>query len=69
MLGRSKLNSIESKITKALKNNETSHEHFMAVINEDKKCRELRESITLMNTQKSDTEKFNLIEDSKTNRH
>ena len=33
MLARSKLNSIESKISKALINNEISHEDFMATIN------------------------------------
>ena len=36
MLARSKLNSIESKISEALINNEISHEDFMAVINEEK---------------------------------
>ena len=37
MLARSKLNSIESKISEALINNEISHEDFMAIINEGKK--------------------------------
>ena len=32
-LDRSKLNSIESKISEALINNETSHEDFMTIIN------------------------------------
>ena len=36
MLGRSKLNSIESKISEALINNEISHEDFMTIINEEK---------------------------------
>ena len=35
-LARSKLNSIESKISEALINNETSHEDFMTIINEEK---------------------------------
>ena len=35
-LSRSKLNSIESKISKALTNNEISHEDFMTVFNEEK---------------------------------
>ena len=39
MLDRSKLNSIET--VEALINNEISHENFMAVINEEKKYREL----------------------------
>ena len=37
MLPRSKLNSIESKISKALKNNEISHENFTTILNEEEK--------------------------------
>ena len=37
MLARSKLNSIESKISAALINNEISHEDIMTIINEEKK--------------------------------
>ena len=37
MLARSKLNSIESKISEALINNEISHKDFMTIINEEKK--------------------------------
>ena len=33
MLDRSKLNTIESKISEALMNNEISREDFMAIIN------------------------------------
>ena len=36
MLARSTLNSIKSKIPKALINNEISHEDFMTIINEEK---------------------------------
>ena len=36
MLVRSKLNSIESKISEALMSNETSHKDFMTIINEQK---------------------------------
>ena len=36
MLARSKLNSIESKISEALTNNENSHEGFMIITNEEK---------------------------------
>ena len=35
MLARSKLNSIESKISEALINNEISHEDFMTIINDE----------------------------------
>ena len=65
MLARSKLNSIESKIPEALINNEISHEDFMAILNEEKKYRELKESIRMMNTQRSDVEKISLIEKGK----
>ena len=36
MLGRSKLNRIESKISKASMVNEISHEDFETIINEEK---------------------------------
>ena len=65
MLARSKLNSVESKISEALTNNEISHEDFMTIINEEKKYRELKESIRMMNSQRSDVEKFSLIEEGK----
>ena len=65
MLARSKLNSIESKISKALMDNEISHEDFETIINEEKKYRELKESIRMMNSQRSDVEKINLIEEGK----
>ena len=65
MLARSKLNSIESKVSEALINSEISHEGFMVIINEEKKYRELKESIRMMNSQRSDSEKINLIEEGK----
>ena len=40
----------------------------MTIINE-KKCRELEESIRMMNSQRSDTEKIYLIEEGKKDRH
>ena len=69
MLARSKLNSIESKISEALINNEISHEDFMTIINEEKKYRELKDSIRMMNTQRSDSEKINLFEEGKKSRY
>ena len=65
MLARSKLNSIESKIYEALINNEISHEDFMTIINEEKKYRELKESMKMVNSRRSDDEKINLIEEGK----
>ena len=69
MLARSKLNSIESKISEALINNEISHEDFMTILNEDKRYRELKESIRMMISQRSDAEKISLIEEGKKNRY
>ena len=46
-------------------NNEVSHEDLMTIINEEKKYRELKESIRMMNSQRSDAEKVNLIEEGK----
>ena len=51
MLARSKLKSIESKISEALINNQISHEDFITIINEEKNYRELKESISMMNGQ------------------
>ena len=39
MLARSKLNSIERKISGVLINNQISHEEFMTIINEERKYR------------------------------
>ena len=65
MLARSKLNSIETEISEALINNEISHEDYMTIMNEEKKYRELKESIRMMNSQRSDVEKVSLIEEVK----
>ena len=65
MLARSKLNSIESKISEALIDNEISHEDFGITVDEEKKHWELKESIRIMNSQRSDAEKVNLIEEGK----
>ena len=51
MLPRSKLNSIESKISEALMNNRISHEDFMTIINKETKYRELKESIRMIKGQ------------------
>ena len=42
-------------------NNEISHEDFITIINKEKTYRELKENIRMMNSQKSDFEKINLI--------
>ena len=65
ILARSRLNSIESKVSEALINSKISHEDFMIITNEEKNYRELKESVRMMNSQRSDAEKNNLIEDGK----
>ena len=51
MLARSKLNSIERKISEALINNQISHEDFITIINEERNYRDLKESIRVMEGQ------------------
>ena len=51
MSARSKLSSIESKISEALINNQISHEDFMTIINGERSYRELKESIRMMKGQ------------------
>ena len=51
MLSRSKLNSIEGKISEALINNQISHEDLITIINEESNYRELKESIRIMKGQ------------------
>ena len=65
MLARSKLNSIENKMSEELVNNEISHEDFTTIINEEKNYCELKECIRIMKIQRNDTDKNNLIEEGK----
>ena len=51
MLARSKLNSIESKISEASINNQICHADLMAIIKEERNYRELKESIRMMKSQ------------------
>ena len=63
MLARIKLNSIKGKISEALINNEISHKDFMTILSEEKKYRELKENIRMMNSYRSDAKKISLIEE------
>ena len=54
MLARRKLNSIESKISGALINNQISHEDFMTIINEERNYRELKKNIRMMKGQEDE---------------
>ena len=53
MLARSKLSSMESKISEALIKHQISHEDFITIINEEKNYRELKESIRMMKGQEA----------------
>ena len=45
MFARSKLNSIESTISKVLINNEISHEDFTTIINEERNYHKLKKKV------------------------
>ena len=47
MLARSKLNSVESKISEALINNQIIHDDFITIINEERNYRDVKESIRM----------------------
>ena len=53
MTARSKLASIESKISEALIHNQISHEDFITIINEERNYRELKESFRMMKGQEN----------------
>ena len=59
------MNSIESKVSEALTYNEISNDDFMTILNEEKKYRELKESIRMTNSQRNDVGKVSLIEEGK----
>ena len=63
MLARSKLNSIESTISKVLIENEIGHEVFTTIINKERSYRELKKSIRMTKSQRSDIVRNKLIED------
>ena len=48
MLAKSKLNSIETLISKALIDIEISHEEFKTIVNEKEKCERMKENIRMM---------------------
>ena len=66
MLAKGKLNTTEGTISKALTDNEISHQDFSAIINEERNFCESKESIRMMKSQRDNIEKINkLIEDGK----
>ena len=58
MLARSKLNSIESKISEVLIKNQSSHEAFITIINTTRNYRELKESIRMMKGQEDKKNRY-----------
>ena len=58
MLARSKLNSIESKISEALINNQISHKDFITIINEERNYRDLKKSIRMIKSQEDKKNKI-----------
>ena len=58
MLARSKLNSIENKISEALMNNQISHKYFLTIINEERNYRELKEDIRMMKGQEDKKNRY-----------
>ena len=61
MLTRSKLNSIESKISEALIKNQISHEDFMTIINEERLYRKIKGSNRVMKGQEDKKNGYLLI--------
>ena len=61
MLAKSKLNSIENTISKALIDNEISHENS-TIIKDERNYPELKENIRMMKSQGSNNERNKLIE-------
>ena len=65
ILARNKLNSIESKISKALMVMKLVMKSLRQLLMMRKKYREFKESIRMMNSRRSDAEKVVLIEEGK----
>ena len=65
MLTRSKLSSTESETSEALIKTEISNEEFMTIINKERNYWKSKQSIIMMNSQRSGTEKNSLIEEGK----
>ena len=65
MMPRSKLNSIETMISKVLIDSEISHKEYATIINEEEKYRRLKEDTRMMKSQRNDAEKDKLIKEGK----
>ena len=58
MSARSRLNSIESKISEVLINNQIIHEDFITIINKKRNYRDLKESIRMMKGQEDKKNRY-----------
>ena len=47
MLAKSKLNSIETLVSQAMIDMETSHEEFITILKEKDKCEKMKDNLTL----------------------
>ena len=65
MMPRSKLNSIETMMSKVLIDSEISHKEYATIINEEEKYRRLKEDTRMMKSQRNDAEKDKLIREGK----
>ena len=65
MMPRSKLNSIETMMSKVLIDSEISHKEYATIINEEEKYRRLKEDTRMVKSQRNDAEKDKLIKESK----
>ena len=63
LVAKTNLNSVENIISKALKVDKDSRENYATIINEEGNYRELKESIRMMKSQRSNIEPDKLIKD------
>ena len=63
LVAKTNLNSVENIMSKALKVDKNSHENYATIINEEGNYRELKESIRIMKSQRSNIEPDKLIKD------
>ena len=61
MLARSKLNSIETSISQALIDSNTSHKEYIKIINEEEKYRRMKEDVRMKKDQLNKESKKNQI--------
>ena len=65
MMPRSKLNSIETMLSKVLIDSEISHKEYATIINEEEKYRRLKEDTRMTKSQRNGAEKDKLIKEGK----